>query len=127
MGFELDPDDAATAVTVLVALLTIPSLRALVKRMPAKSPNLDCELYGDEDGVASEESTATFSNTTEFIFVFLFTVLGLGVSIADAIYTAVVENFEFKSSEVPLVAIWLLTLSWVSFCRTEEEVTCLRH
>ena len=115
MEFVYRPDDAALGLTILIVLYSLPSIRTLaVGGWRAKNPNHDGLLYEDEDGVASEDSMARFSNTAQFITIFILSLLALGVSIGEAIFTAVHEDFEFTRSGVPLLGIWLLVPAWVS-------------
>jgi hypothetical protein len=111
------PDELALGLTIVIALWTLPSIRSLSKAQAnwrVKNPNLDDKLYEDEDGTATEDSMAQFSNKTQFVIIFVVTLAGLAISIADAIFTAVKENFVFKRSGASLLTIWLLTPAWVS-------------
>ena len=115
MELVYQPNDAALALTILIALFSLPSIRTLIVRgSRVKNPNHERALYEDEDGIASEDSEAQFSNKPQFIAIFIFALLGLGFSIADAIFTAVQEHFEFVRSGVPILGIWLLVLAWAS-------------
>jgi hypothetical protein len=111
----LKPDEIALGLTIVIALFTVPSLRSLGKaNSRVKNPNHDDTLYEDEDGVATKDSMAQFSNKTQFMIIFIVALAGLAISIADAIFTAVKEGFIFARSEVPLLGIWLLIPAWVS-------------
>lgn len=115
MELYVKPDEVALALTILVALLTISSIQTLVKTARfVKRPAHEETLYEDIDGAATKESTAEFSNTIQFIIIFVAAILGLGISITDAIFAAVKEDLDFSRSGVPLSAIWLLSLQWVS-------------
>lgn len=108
------PDDAALGLTILIALYSLPAIRTLaIGGWRAKNPNRDGILYEDEDGVASDDSIGRFSNTPQFIAIFIFALSALGLSIADAIFTAVREDFESVRSGVSLLGIFLLVPAWV--------------
>ena len=109
------PDDAAIGLTIWIALYSLPSIRTLaVGAWRVKNPNRDGILYRDEDGIASEDSMARFSNTAQFITIFIFALSALSLSIADAIFTVVKEDFEFLRSGASLLGIFLLVPAWVS-------------
>lgn len=109
-AFELDA--IAIGLAVVIALFTVSSVRTLGKaKLHLKHPNHDDALYEDEDGAATAESMKKFSTRTQFSIIFIVTLLGLALSIANAIFTAVHENFDFACS--PLLAIWLLFPAWV--------------
>jgi hypothetical protein len=112
-GFS--PGGLALGLTIVIALFTVPSIRTLAKaNWRVKNPNHDDALYEDEDGAATEESMAQFSNKTQFTIIFIVTLVGLAISFTDAIFTAVKEEFDFAQARVPLLGIWLLIPAWVS-------------
>lgn len=115
MGTFYRPDYAASALAFLIALLSIPFLRRLTPgRGYAKNPHQDGLVYEDEDGAASKDSMAQFSNKAQFIIIFIITLVALALSGADAIFTAVQQDFEYGRSGIPLLGVFLLVPAWVS-------------
>lgn len=107
--------DAALALTLLVVLYSLPAIRALaVGGWATRNPHRDGLMYEDEDGVATKESMARFSNKAKFVTIFTIVVLALGLSITEAIITAVQQDFDIARSDVPLLEIVLLVPAWVS-------------
>jgi hypothetical protein len=107
--------DATLGLTILIVLYSLPAIRTLaVGGWRAKNTNRNGLMYEDEDGVASKESMARFSNKAQFVTIFTIAVLALGLSIAEAIFTVVEQDFEFARSGVPLLEILLLVPGWVS-------------
>ncbi|KAM0256050.1 hypothetical protein ACHAQJ_005249 [Trichoderma viride] len=114
MASIYQPDYAALALAILIALLSIPFFRRLVPGSKyAKNLHQDGIAYEDEDGAASEESIAQFSNKAQFIALFVIALLAIALSGADAIFTAVKQEFEFARSGVPLLGIFLLVPGWI--------------
>ena len=115
MGLVYQPDYAASGLAFLIALCSLPSLRRLVQGSRyAKRPHQDGLVYEDEDGAASEDSMARFSNRAQFITIFIIALLALALSVADAIVTAVQQEFEFARSGTPVFGMFLLVPAWVS-------------
>jgi hypothetical protein len=107
--------DLAITLTIFIFVFTIPSIRSLAKgNWRVKNPNHDQALYEDEDGAASTESTDQFSNKLQFIFIFAVALIGLGLSIVDAVFTTIQTNSQTASSSPHLVGIYLLFPAWVS-------------
>ncbi|KAM0477071.1 hypothetical protein ACHAPX_006030 [Trichoderma viride] len=114
MASLYQPDYWASGLAILIALLSIPFIRQLVTgNRNTKNLNQDGITYEDDDGVASEESAARFSNKRQFIAIFIITLLAIAVSVADAIFTAVQNGFDFSRSAVPLLGITLLVPAWI--------------
>lgn len=112
--YAINPDDAALAFFILITLITIPSVRRIFKAgWSKKNPHYGDTIYEDEDGIANKESMASFTNTPQFIVIFVITCVGLGLSIADMVYTAL-ELVKFKNlaGSTPVLGIWLLIPSW---------------
>lgn len=116
MGLGFQPEHAAIALTSLIAVLSFSSLRKLTVNSRAQQRRQDGRLYEDEDGAASEDSIARFSNKKQFITIFVINILALVLAGADAIFTAVQHGFAFPGSGVPLLGIYLLVPAWVSSC-----------
>lgn len=115
MGSLHQPDYVASGLAILIVLLSIPFIRKLTTgSRNAKNLYQDGIKYEDDDGVASEDSAAQFSNKRQFIAIFIITVLAIAISGADAIFTAVQHGFDFSRSAVPLLGIFLLVPAWVS-------------
>ncbi|PTB66969.1 P-loop containing nucleoside triphosphate hydrolase protein [Trichoderma citrinoviride] len=114
MGLVYTPDYAAAGLTLLIAVLSFPSLQKLVKsRVHPQQRRQDGRIYEDEDGVASEDSIARFSNKVQFIAIFVINVSAIILAGADAIFTAVQHGFTFSGSDVPLLGISLLVPAWI--------------
>lgn len=117
-------DEVASGLTILIALSTIPSIRTLANGgWRVKSPNHAGAIFEDVDGAATPDSIAEFTNTPQFITIFVLTLLGLGISIADAIFTAVQESFEFGRPGIPIFGLWLLVLDWASQTSIQNSKT----
>jgi hypothetical protein len=108
-------EDVAIALTIFIFIYTLPSIRSLVRGnwRFKKNPNLDQALYEDEDGAASTESVEQFSNKVQFIIAFAIVLIGLGLSIADAIFTTIQKQSSTASESPRLVGIFLLFPAWV--------------
>ncbi|KAI9743583.1 MAG: hypothetical protein M1818_002898 [Claussenomyces sp. TS43310] len=78
----------------LVLIATISSARTLAPSLiSAKKNNFATRVYEDKDGVSTEEATAKYSLTVSKALICIFTLLGLGTSIASVVLTALgVEN-----------------------------------
>jgi hypothetical protein len=125
MGSLYQPDYVASGLAILIVLLSIPFIRQLVNgSRKAKNLPQDGIKYEDEDGVASEESAAQFSNKRQFIAIFIITVLAIAISIADAIFTAVQQGLDFSHSAVPLLGLILLVPAWVG--RNAQHILSFR-
>jgi hypothetical protein len=108
-------EDVAIALIIFIFIFTIPSIRSLAKgnwRLK-KNPNHDQALYEDEDGAASKESVDQFSNKLQFIIIFAVVLIGLGLSIADTVFTTIRKQSSTASSGPHLVGIFLLFPAWV--------------
>lgn len=105
---------ASYASIALTAAFTIPPIFRLTKRpflTAVKSTNEDA-LYEDEDGVATEESMARFSNRRLYTLILAISVLGLATSFTTAVSAAVRRGNDFE--KFCLVQLWLLFASWVN-------------
>ncbi|RDW75857.1 putative ABC bile acid transporter [Coleophoma crateriformis] len=107
---------------VAVGLLTIPALFALFCHFRQKKPK--SATYEDRDGVASKESIEQFSAKLPKIFLFLFIVAGLSVSIALAILEIlnITEDGLILESWLN-VAAWFLLLIQVIVASVIKEST----
>jgi hypothetical protein len=107
-------EDVALALTILIFLFSISSIRTLAKgNWRVKNPNHDQALYEDEDGAASTESAEKFSNKVQFVTIFAVASTGFGLSIADAIYSAVLKRSRTQITHPYLIEIFLLVPAWV--------------
>jgi hypothetical protein len=124
LAFSLE--DVAIALTIFIFVFTAPTFRSFAKgNWRIKNPNHDQALYEDEDGAASTESTEQFSNKLQFIVILALALIGLGLSIANAIFTTI-QKSRIASQGPNLVAIFLLVPAWVRthlFSKT-DETTC---
>lgn len=117
MGVILQPDYAAAALTLIIAVLSFSSLQKLVVNSRAQQRRQDGRIYEDEDGAASEDSIARFSNKVQFIIIFAINISAIVLAGAEAIFTAVQNGFAIAGSDMPLLGIYLLVPAWVSFYR----------
>lgn len=98
----------------LVGLDSVPALLSIADRIWRRSPRLDEPVlaksaYRDEDGEATEESLRAFSDTWQRIAITLFSISGLGVTLALAVFA--ISNHQGISP----VLSWLQLGIWV--CR----------
>jgi len=122
MGLIPHLEDVAIALTIFIIFFTIPSILSLVKgTWRAKKDPLDQALYEDEDGVASAETADQFSNKIQFLLIFVIALVGLGLSIADTVLTAIDSRSSTASSNPRHVGIYLLFPAWVSSEITQEK------
>lgn len=99
---------AASLGLALTAILTVPAAKAILSRFVNKGyRRLPPELYEDEDGVATEESVAAFSDRWQKYLITLLSVAGFAVSLARALF-----NPDGHSEQ-----LWLLVAGWVSRTR----------
>lgn len=100
MSWAPDPVGMAYALSILILLFSIPSILSLVMgtRQNGKSPKRGETLYEDEDGAATTQSTKEFSNKTQFTIIYVVSVIGFGLSIADFVLLATRELHIFDSS-----------------------------
>jgi hypothetical protein len=116
-------EDVAIALSIFIFIFTIPAIRSLVKgNWRVKNPNHDQALYEDEDGAASEESVENFSNILQFLIAFAIALIGLGLSIADAVFATVQKNSNTASFSPPLVGILLLFPCWVRSDPSKDQL-----
>jgi hypothetical protein len=114
MQLAVEADDVTSGLAILLILFTVPSILALAKGgWRVKNPNHAGTAYEDVDGAATSDSIAEFTNTPQFVTIFALALLGLGISIADAIFTAVQEGFTFGRRGIPILSLWVLVLAWV--------------
>ncbi|TAQ84026.1 hypothetical protein B7494_g7650 [Chlorociboria aeruginascens] len=96
---------AAGAVgTTLILILTFPSLMSILSHFRAHTSK--SELYQDRDGVATEGSTAAFTAKLPKTVLSIFTVLGLGTSIALAVIGTV------NPGDGMILESWLNSVQW---------------
>lgn len=109
----MDSSIASTsyAAFILTAIFTVPSISRLAKRPWRVKTTNDDGIYKDEDGAATEESMAKFSNKAQFAVILGATGVGLAVSFALAIFATVRRENSF--SELSFTQIWLLFPAWV--------------
>ena len=101
--------------TALVLLLTLPSIWNLAcvfrSSKDRKGPIALQDVYQDEDGTATKESQAAFSDWIPRIVLNLATLLGFGVSVASAVLgilwrSSIVENWPLST--------WVTMAAWVN-------------
>ncbi|KAN0096589.1 multidrug resistance-associated protein [Hyaloscypha variabilis] len=114
MGLIPQLEDVAIALTIFIFFFTIPSIRSLAKgTWRAKKDPLDQALFEDEDGAASAETADQFSNKVQFLLIFLIALIGLGLSIADTVFTIIDSNSSTASSSPRHIGIYLLFPAWL--------------
>lgn len=106
--------DVITALVIVIFLFTIPTITALVKGNWRKNVNREQTLYEDKDGIASPESEAQFSNKWQFIVILALNAIGLGLSIANAVYAIVQQKPGTASTSSHIGSNIFIVLAWVS-------------
>ena len=91
---------------LLVFLLTLPSIFGLASHLRLSKVKIN--VYEDEDGAATEKSTAEYSAKVPKLFLGIFVVSGLCTSIALAILGMLDRNDEI------MVENWINVAQWVS-------------
>jgi len=89
----------------VISLLSIPAVLAFASQLRNRVPKKD--TYEDEDGRATPEALAAFSNKWAKAFVFLSAGVGLGSQIAVAVLAAL------QNGSGGLLEDWLALSSWV--------------
>lgn len=102
---------------VLLALLTIPTLLAMVSQ--TRRPKPKSRTYQDKDGISTEELTSANTAIVPKSLLLLFAVLGLATSIA----LAIIERSEVHTTFAPKEA-WLNFGQWVSLRNTHRCNDC---
>jgi hypothetical protein len=115
---DLEPQTGALLIgsfgLALVAVSTSPAIFATVSRFIRRrkvseySPISGHDLYEDEDGKATEESTKAFSDKFPKISITILTIVGFFVALALAVITTL------RGPGVYLVENWLQVAVWVS-------------
>ncbi|PYI02730.1 P-loop containing nucleoside triphosphate hydrolase protein [Aspergillus sclerotiicarbonarius CBS 121057] len=108
MEFSIAPDEVAVVLFVLIFLGTLPPAWRLL-RTRSKTPTFEDIRHEDQDGAATKESMAQFSNKPQFIVLFVFGLCGLGLSFAHLVIAAVNAHGEKNVA----VGIWLLPPAWL--------------
>jgi hypothetical protein len=116
--------DVVTVLVILIFLFTIGSLRSLVKGNWRKNVNREQTLYEDKDGIANPESAAQFSNKWQYIVIFGLNSIGLGVSVANTVYTIVKQKSGTASTDSQLGSSLLMILAWVSPNTKIGDIKC---
>jgi hypothetical protein len=102
---------------VLVALVSVPAVETIVRRLLAAKPSnpQEKELYEDEDGVATEESVHVFADKLPKLLIATLSVAGFVLSLVLAILNTV----EFRRKSL-FIENWLQVADWVSEHATER-------
>ncbi|PVH84104.1 P-loop containing nucleoside triphosphate hydrolase protein [Cadophora sp. DSE1049] len=95
---------AGSSSLILVALLTTPSILNIASHL--RSPKSISEIYEDKDGVATEKSVEEYSAKIPKAFLGIFTIAGLGSSIALAVLASI-EGWDWM-----FVENWLNVAQW---------------
>lgn len=110
--------------TVLVALLSVPSLQVPLSKVKLRGSHvLVDEQYQDKDGIATEDSIKAFSDCRPRIAVWLSLTLGLAASIASRVL-ALEQHVQSWHYELSLSLSWHGLLSWILLC---FQGTCLPY
>lgn len=106
---EIDSRSLASGIagTVLVLLLTLPSLIAGLSHL--RKSKAEPEIYEDKDGVATEESMAKYSATLPRVFLAIFVFFGLLTSVA----LAILGTLAFDPRSSMFLEDWLNAAQWV--------------
>lgn len=124
MPWTPDPVDVAYALAIFLLVHSIPSIWSLVtgKWRVVKNPNHGEALYEDADGAATTQSTNEFSNKTQFIIIFVASVTGLALSVADLVFLTTQKPNTINSAppkswgQSTALGVVLLVPAWVKFC-----------
>lgn len=95
---------------VLVAIDTVPALWQISKRFSTNKKNYFKQphgLYEDEDGVATEETEAAFTDKYQRISIVLLSILGFLVSLVLAILATVRLRLSLPIEQWLQFAIWV--------------------
>jgi hypothetical protein len=76
---------ACYAVLAYLAICTMPAVCRFAKHIRQAEPIMHQHLYKDKDGMATEESMASYSTKTPFKFIFIGVALGLIASLAHMV------------------------------------------
>lgn len=106
----------STIATTLVLLYTIPALidtfrNITTSRKKAGKSLFGKKLYEDEDGTATPESQAAFSQKWPKIIITLLNVTAFGISVAVAVMTTL--KIEETQNQKELAGQWLGVGTWV--------------
>ena len=100
--------------TTLVLLLTLPSIwnlaRVFGSSKKRNGPIALQDVYQDEDGTATEESQAAFSDSTPRTVLNLATLLGLCVSIGSAVISIIWRG---STASTWILSTWVNVAAWV--------------
>lgn len=112
---DISSTNAGDASFVLVALASLPAIWRLGKApWRVNVPNPPPVLYEDEDGVATEESTARFSQKPPLVTASVAVGLGTAASFALAVFDTV-------RAQALTVQLWLLFAAWVGLTCVESR------
>ncbi len=98
---------ASAAGLAVAALTTVPAVSAIVSQIRSRAPKDN--FYEDQDGVATPESIAAFSNKASKFAVTFFATSTAALSIALAVL-----NTTDSSHGNLFLSTWLTTGAWVS-------------
>lgn len=97
---------AAVCSLLVVTTFTLPSVSSIISHFREKGKQIP-NTYSDKDGVATEETIATFSTKVPKTLLIISTLLGLGTSLA----LAILDLFHHGGLELE---DWLNVAQWVS-------------
>lgn len=118
----------SVASTGSLVVLTIPHISPVIKRCfssNAKYQALD-HVYEDEDGKASDESQAAFSDIVKRLTLIVLSILGLALAAVSAVFT-LTQHKPGNNSHL-IIQQWLQFASWVRnsfFCLLRCSVLTL--
>jgi ABC-type multidrug transport system fused ATPase/permease subunit len=104
---------AAIVCLILVAILSIPATSKAVRRLRSGSKagyQAIPEKYEDEDGVASEESEAAYSDFVQRLALILLSIVGILDSLALAVLATARAYLKLSTEQWLQFATWLLLL-----------------
>lgn len=106
MGHALILSLTAASLSV-VGLSAVPAVSAIVSQLRNRTPKDN--FYEDIDGKSTPEAIAAFSNRAPKIFILVFSIVGLGTSIA----ISVLSSLNLGQDEL-VGENWLVFGAWVS-------------
>lgn len=72
----------------VIGLLSLPGGVSLATQLRGRQPKSESEVYEDQDGKSTLQAVEAFSNKVPKAFVLLLSIIGLGLSVALAVLTA---------------------------------------
>jgi hypothetical protein len=106
MADALFLDASAAVALAVIGLLSVPAVINLSAQLRQRDPKP--EVYEDADGKSTPEATKSFSAKIPKAFIVVFSVIGLGLSIALAVLSTL------DAEDALCLENWLSSATWVS-------------